>query len=56
MESGLVKVVLFDAKGGGTYESISYTVFADGRLEMALTEGSTVDFGLDWMDVRFVPR
>ena len=54
MESGLVKVLLFDAKDGGSYEAHSYTVFADGRLEVALTDGSTIEFDL-WMDVRFEP-
>lgn len=56
MESGLVKVLLVDAKDGGTYEANSYTVFADGKLEVALTDGSTVEFDLDWMDVRFIPE
>ena len=56
VESGLVKVLLFDAKDGGTYEANSYRVFADGRLEVALADGSSIEFDLDWMDARFIPR
>jgi hypothetical protein len=37
------------------YETLSYTVFANGRLEFALTDGSTVEFDVEWMDDRFLP-
>jgi hypothetical protein len=32
---------LFDAEPGGIYESTSYTVFAGGRLEAHLADGTT---------------
>jgi hypothetical protein len=45
MEPAFVKVLLSGAKDGGTYEALSYTVFARGRLEVALA-GSPVEFDL----------
>lgn len=50
----MVEVLLFDAKPGGVYEVVSYTVFADGRLELRFPDGSTKTWDLDWMDVRLV--
>ena len=52
VETMLVEVLLFDAKPGGTFEAVSYTVFADGRLEVHLADGSTRTWDDDWMDVR----
>ncbi len=54
-EAGLVKVLLMDAKDGGTYHAESYTVFANGRLEILLSGGETVEFDL-WMDAKFLPQ
>jgi hypothetical protein len=54
VESGRVQVLLADAKDGGTYEAYAYTVFADGKLSIALTDGSDVEFDFEWMDVRFL--
>jgi hypothetical protein len=36
----MVEVLLFDAKPGGVYQATSYTVFADGRLEIHLADGT----------------
>ena len=47
-----VEVLLLDAEPGGVYEVVSYTVFANGRLELRLADGSTKTWDLDWMDVR----
>jgi len=49
-----VEVLMFDAKPGGVYEVLSYTVFADGRLELRFPNGTTKTWELDWMDVRVV--
>jgi len=49
----MVEVLLFDAKPGGVYEATSFTVFADGRLEVRLADGTikTWDDDPPWMDV-----
>jgi len=49
----MVEVLLFDAKPGGIYEATSFTVFADGRLEVHLADGTvkTWDDDPPWMDV-----
>jgi hypothetical protein len=49
----MVEVLLFDAKPGGTYEALSYTVHASGRLEIHLADGTvkTWDEDSPWMDV-----
>lgn len=47
----LVEVLLFDAKPGGVFEAVSYTVFADGRLELALADGTVKTWDEGWMDV-----
>ena len=49
----MVEVLLCDAKPGGVYEATSYTVFADGRLEVTLADGTvkTWDDDPPWMDV-----
>lgn len=49
----MVEVLLFDAKPGGVYEATSYTVFADGRLEVHLVDGTVKTWDEDppWMDV-----
>ena len=36
----MVEVLLFDARPGGIYEATSYTVFAGGRLEVHLADGT----------------
>jgi hypothetical protein len=41
----IVEVLLFDAKPGGIYEATSYTVFADGRLEVNLADQHNKDLG-----------
>jgi len=47
-----IEVLLSDAKPGGEYEAVSYTVFADGKLEIRLADGTTVTREDDWIDVR----
>jgi hypothetical protein len=47
----LVEVLLFEAKPGGVFEAVSYTVFADGRLEVHLADGTIRTWDEDWMDV-----
>jgi hypothetical protein len=55
METGLVEVLLHAAKPGGVFVATAYTVFAEGRLQIHVEDGSDVEFDCDWMDVRFVP-
>lgn len=53
METMEVRVLGFDAIHVGTFVAASYTVFADGRLELTLPDGSIRRFGFDeWIDVR----
>ena len=47
----MVEVVLFDGKPGGVYEAVSYTVFANGRLEVNLAEGTVKTWDEGWMDI-----
>ena len=49
----MVEVLLFDARPGGIYEATSYTVFADGRLDVHLADGTVKSWDNDppWMDV-----
>ena len=47
----MVEVLLFDAKPGGTFEAVSYTVFADGRLEVHLVDGTVKTWSEGWMDI-----
>jgi hypothetical protein len=47
----LVEVLLFDLKPGGVFEAVSYTIFADGRLEVHLADGTIRTWDDDWMDV-----
>jgi hypothetical protein len=35
-----VEVVLFDAEPGGVFDATSYMVFADGRLDIQLADGT----------------
>ncbi len=51
VETMLVEVLLFDAKPGGVFEAVSYTVFADGRLEVTLADGMVKTWDEGWMDV-----
>jgi hypothetical protein len=53
VETMMVEVLLFDAKPGGVYEATSFTVFADGRLEVRLADGTVKTWTDDppWMDV-----
>lgn len=51
VETMLIEVLLFDAKPGGVFEAVSYTVFADGRLEVHLADGTVRTWDEDWMDV-----
>jgi len=51
METMMVEVLLFDAQPGGVLEAVSYTVFADGRLEVKLADGTVRTWGEGWMDV-----
>jgi hypothetical protein len=51
METMMVEVVLFDGKPGGSYEAVSYTVFADGKLEVNLADGTVKTWEEGWMDV-----
>lgn len=46
----MVEVLLFDAKPGGVFEAVSYTVFADGRLEVKLPDGTVKTWDEGWMD------
>jgi hypothetical protein len=57
MESWPVKVLLPNAKDGGTFDALSYTVFADGTLEIHLADETRRTYSFDeWMDVRFLAR
>jgi hypothetical protein len=47
----MVEVLLFDAKPGGVFEAVSYTVFASGRLEVELTDGSVKSWDEGWIDI-----
>jgi hypothetical protein len=47
----MVEVLLFDAKPGRIFEAVSYTVFADGRLEIKLSDGTVKTWHEGWMDV-----
>ena len=47
----MVEVVLFDGKPGGLYEAVSYTVFADGKLEVNLADGTVKTWDEGWMDL-----
>jgi hypothetical protein len=51
VETMMVEVVLFDGKPGGTYEAVSYTVFADGKFEVNLADGTVRTWDEGWMDV-----
>lgn len=46
-----VEVLLADAKPGGVFDVVSYTVFAGGRLELRLADGTVRTWQDDWMDV-----
>jgi hypothetical protein len=53
VETMAVRVLGFDAVHVGTFVATSYTVFADGRLELTFPDGSVKRFGWDeWIDVR----
>lgn len=53
VETMEVRVLGFDAVDVGTFVATSYTVFADGRLELTLPDGSVRRFGFDeCIDVR----
>ena len=51
VETMRVEVLLFDARPGGVFDAVSYTVFADGRLEVRLADGTVRTWRDDWMDV-----
>jgi hypothetical protein len=46
-----IEVLLFDAKPGGVFEAVSYTVYAGGRLEVKLADGTVKTWDEDCMDV-----
>ena len=48
----MVEVVLFDGRTGRVaIEAVSYTVFADGKLEVNLADGTVKTWDEGWMDV-----
>jgi hypothetical protein len=55
-----IEVLLFNAKPGGVFDAVSYTVFANGRLEVRLVDGTVKAWEDEWMDVglvgSFLPR
>lgn len=56
VETMMVEVLLLDAQPGGVFEAVSYTVFADGRLEVHLADDTIRTWHEEWMDVgRLVP-
>lgn len=53
METMTIEVTAPDAHEVWTIEAISYTNHADGRLEVALPDGTVRHFALgEWADVR----
>ncbi len=52
-ETMAIEVVAPDARGIRAFDATSYTVHADGGLDVALADGSVVSFALEeWADVR----
>ena len=48
-----IEVVLPDAREIRAFDATSYTVHADGGLDVTLADGSVVNFAMeDWADVR----
>ncbi len=47
----MVEVFAFHAKSGGVFEGVNYAVFAHGRLELAVPNGTAKTWNEDWMDV-----
>jgi hypothetical protein len=53
MKTMSIEVISPDAREIRPFDAISYTVHADGGLEVALPDGSVVSFAVEeWADVR----
>ena len=54
MESRMLRVWANDSELVGDFQAVSYTVFADGGMDINLNDGARKHFGWDeWIDLKW---